>query len=66
MSTIKNGTLSKPRYSSEVVATGYDTRSRYSQASQDIGKRAKLPLDITVFVMAVEIERLVRENTQLK
>jgi hypothetical protein len=63
MSTIKNGTLTKTR---EITTSGYDTRSRYSQASQDYGKRAKLPSDILVFVMAVEIERLVRENTQLK
>ncbi|CAD8114689.1 unnamed protein product [Paramecium sonneborni] len=62
----KNGTYTKSKYSSSMSVQSVDNRVRYSQAPEELGKRARLPLDITVFVMAVEVERLQRENTQLK
>ncbi|CAD8172091.1 unnamed protein product [Paramecium octaurelia] len=62
----KNGTYTKSKFSSTMSIQSGDNRVRYSQAPEELGKRAKLPLDITVFVMAVEVERLQRENAQLK
>ncbi|CAD8050502.1 unnamed protein product [Paramecium sonneborni] len=47
----------------ELNVPGYETRVRYKN---DLGKRQNQELDIACFLMAVEIERLVRENTQLK
>ncbi|CAD8212183.1 unnamed protein product [Paramecium octaurelia] len=56
------------RYTSESIqkelnVPGYETRVRYKN---DFGKRQNQELDIACFLMAVEVERLVRENTQLK
>ncbi|CAK70902.1 unnamed protein product (macronuclear) [Paramecium tetraurelia] len=47
----------------ELNVPGYETRVRYKN---DLGKRQNQELDIACFLMAVEVERLVRENTQLK
>lgn len=54
----KNGTYTKSKYSSSMSVSSIDNRVRYSQTPEELGKRAKLPLDITIFVMAVEVERL--------